>query len=127
LGDEKIEPVLNVDCVLNLSAVNEHLAEEISALEPYGTGNPEPLVMLQNVRVTYPQAVGTGGHIRCTLQSAMGNKVPAIAFRVADTNLGNAMLNTKGDLFDALGYVHCDSWQGKKRVQFIINDLKRKQ
>ena len=127
LGDEKIAPVLNVDCVLNLSAVNERLAEDIELLEPYGTGNPEPLVMLQNVRICYPQAVGTGGHIRCTLQSAMGNKVSAIAFRVADTDIGSAMLNAKGDLFDVLGYVHCDSWQGNKRVQFMINDLKRKQ
>lgn len=127
LGDEKVVPVLNVDCVLNLSAVNEQLAEDLSLLEPYGTGNPEPLIMVQNVRINYPQAVGTGGHIRCTLQSAMGNKVAAIAFRAADTNIGNALLNNKGEMFDALGYVHCDSWQGKKRVQFVINDLKRKQ
>ena len=127
LGDEKVVPVLNADCVLNLSAVNEQLAEDLSLLEPYGTGNPEPLIMVQNVRINYPQAVGTGGHIRCTLQSAMGNKVAAIAFRAADTNIGNALLNNKGEMFDALGYVHCDSWQGKKRVQFVINDLKRKQ
>ncbi len=127
LGDEKIEPVLNVDCVFNLSAVTEQLAEEMSLLEPYGTGNAEPLVMLQNVQICYPQLVGSGGHIRCTLQSTAGNKVSAIAFRAADTDIGNAMLNAKGDLFDVLGYVHCDTWQGRKRVQFMVNDLKRKQ
>ncbi|MBR6356429.1 MAG: single-stranded-DNA-specific exonuclease RecJ [Alphaproteobacteria bacterium] len=126
LGDEKVVPVLDVDSVLNLSAVNEKLADDLSLLEPYGTGNAEPLIMLQNVRVMYPQAVGTGGHIRCTLQSTLGDKVSAIAFRVADSEIGYAMLNNRGELFDAVGYVRCDSWQGKKRVQFMINDLMRK-
>ncbi len=125
-GDEKVMPVLNVDCVLNAGAVTEKLCDDLSMLEPYGSGNTEPLIMLQNVRVVYPQAVGTGGHVRCTLQSTLGDKISAIAFRVADSEIGYAMLNNKGELFDAVGYVRCDSWQGKKRVQFMINDLMRK-
>ena len=111
---------------MNTGAINEKLFENLSLLEPYGAGNPEPLIMLQNVRIVYPQTVGTGGHIRCTLQSSLGDKVSAIAFRVADTDMGYAMLNGRGELFDAVGYVHCDSWQGNKRVQFVINDLMRK-
>lgn len=126
LGDEKIVPTLNIDAVLNLSAINQKLADDLSLLEPFGTENPEPLVMLQNVRIIYPQAVGVGGHIRCSLQSSMGDKINAIAFRVADTDIGYTMLNSRGDMFDVVGYVHSDEWQGKKRVQFVIKDLKRK-
>lgn len=125
LGSEKITPVLNVDCVLNLSAINENLAEEFSMLEPYGTGNPEPQIMLRNVRIGWPQIVGSG-HVRCNLLSAFGDKLSAIAFRAADTAIGQALLQSKGETFDVVGYMRCDNWQGKKRVQLIINDMMRK-
>lgn len=126
LGKEKMIPTLNIDAVLNLSAINQKLADDLNLLEPFGTENPEPLIMLQNVRIIYPQAVGVGGHIRCSLQSSMGDKINAIAFRVADTDIGYSMLNSRGEMFDVVGYIHSDDWQGKKRVQFVIKDLKRK-
>lgn len=125
LGDEKIAPVLNIDCVMSLSGINEQFADNLSVLEPYGTGNPEPLVMVRNVMISWPQIVGNG-HIKCSLTTGLGTKIPAIAFRASDSAVGNAMLQSKGELYDAVGYVKCDSWNGRKRVQFIINDLMRK-
>ena len=125
LGDEKIAPVLNIDCVMSLSGINEQFADNLGVLEPYGTGNPEPLVMVRNVMISWPQIVGNG-HIKCSLTTGLGSKIPAIAFRASDSAVGNAMLQSKGELYDAVGYVKCDSWNGRKRVQFIINDLMRK-
>ena len=125
LGAEKILPVLNVDCVVHLSAVNERLADELAMLEPYGTGNAEPQVMVKNVAITRAQIVGNG-HVLCLLCSATGDKLSAIAFRAADTQIGQAMLQNNGEIYDIVGYVRCDNWQDKKRVQMIINDIMRK-
>ena len=125
LGDEKVAPILNIDCMLSLSAINETFADNLSMLEPFGTGNPEPQVMLRNVSINWAQIVGNG-HVKCTLVSGTGNKLSAIAFRATDSDIGNAMLQSKGELYDAVGYVKCDTWNGRKRVQFIINDLMRK-
>ena len=125
LGDEKIAPVLNIDCMMSLGGINEMFADNISMLEPFGTANPEPLVMLRNVAIRWVQVVGNG-HIKCTLVSGVGNKLPAIAFRATDSDIGNAMLQNRGELYDVVGYVKCDAWKGRKRVQFIINDLMRK-
>lgn len=125
LGEEKIVPILNVDCVVSAGAINEQFAEDLQLLAPYGTGNPEPQVMLRDVRFGWPQIVGSG-HVKCTLLSAGGDKIPAIAFRAADNELGQAILQNNGDVFDVVGYVRCDSWQGRKRIQMLINDIKRK-
>ena len=125
LGAEKIIPVLNIDCVLSLSAVNEQLVDELGVLEPYGTGNAEPQIMVRDVGISWAQIVGNG-HVKCTLCSALGHKLPAIAFQAADTQIGQAMLQNNGEVFDVAGYLRCDSWQGKKRVQMIINDIMRK-
>lgn len=125
LGSEKISPVLNIDCLLSLSGVTEEFANNLSLLEPFGTGNSEPLVLVKDVMICRAQIVGSG-HVRCTLMSTSGYKVSAIAFRVVDSDIGNALLQAKGEVYDVVGYVKCDEWNGRKKVQFIINDLRRK-
>jgi len=125
LGQEKISPVLNIDCTLSLGGVNMEFADNLGLLEPFGTGNPEPLILIRDVMITGAQVVGSG-HVKCTLTSSFGNRLPAIAFRVADNEIGNAIMQAKGDMFDIAGYVKCDAWNGRKRLQFVINDLMRK-
>lgn len=125
LGNEKIAPVLNIDCVLSLSGVNEEFSDNLSLLEPFGTGNPEPLVLLRNVMISWPQVVGSG-HVKCTLNTSSGIKLQAIAFRATDEAIGCAILQNNGEIYDAVGYVKCDEWNGRRRIQFIINDLMRK-
>ena len=125
LGNEKISPILNIDCTLSLGGVNMEFADNLALLEPFGTGNPEPLVLIRDVTVIGAQIVGSG-HVKCTLTSSLGNRLPAIAFRATDNEIGNAIMQAKGEVYDVVGYVKCDTWNGRKRLQFIINDLMRK-
>lgn len=124
LGKEKIAPVLNVDLAIALSGVTESFADSLSMLEPYGAGNPEPLIMIKNVNINRPKPVGSG-HISCFLGSPYGGSLKAIAFRVADNDIGNAMLNNNAEMFDVVGQIKTDIWQGRKKIQMIINDIRR--
>ena len=125
LGAEKIMPVLNIDIAVSLSAINEKFAEDLQLLEPYGTDNPEPQIVIRGVRFGWGQVVGNG-HVKCSLLAANGEKLSAIAFRATDNDIGAAILQNSGEVFDVAGYIRCDSWQGRKRVQMLINDVKRK-
>lgn len=125
MGNEKMIPTLKIDLVVSLSAVTESFAEQLSLLEPYGAQNSEPLIMLTNVRIGSSQIVGSG-HVRCTLTSPNGGYLQAIAFRCADNSLGQTLLDHRGDLYDVVGDVKIDEWQGRKKVQFLITDMKRK-
>ena len=125
LGAEKAVPVLDVDCAVALAAINEDFAEQLAQLEPFGTGNPEPLLQISNVQISRPQIVGSG-HVKCFLSSMTGGYLPAIAFNCADSEIGQALLEHKGDTFDVAGYVKLDEWQGRRKVQLIIKDLMRK-
>lgn len=124
LGKEKIAPVLHIDLTLALSGITEELADNLSLLEPFGAGNPEPLVLIKNVCVNYAKVVGSG-HVSCMFGSPRGGKVKAIAFRCTDNDIGSALLNAKGELFDVVGQIKTDTWQGCKNIQIVINDLKR--
>ncbi|MBR3662674.1 MAG: single-stranded-DNA-specific exonuclease RecJ [Alphaproteobacteria bacterium] len=125
LGKEKITPIINIDCALNLSAVNTDLCKNLEILEPYGAGNPEPKILIKNVILNYPQIIGNG-HVKCNVSSQRGGKIKAICFNCADNQIGSAILNNKGEIFDIVGKIKSDNWMGRESVQIIIEDLMRK-
>jgi len=124
IGDEAITPVLDVDAVLDVAGANIEMVDYLERLEPYGAGNKEPLIMLRNVRLIKPTMVGVG-HVRCVLLSDNGGSLKAMAFRVGDNDIGQAMLTAKGDYFDVIGVLRRDKWQGRNEPQFIIDDIRR--
>lgn len=121
LGNEEIVPVLDIDGCLDLPGASVALAEKFELLEPYGSGNSEPKLMISNVRINKPSIVGSG-HVRCYLGSDNGGSLKAMAFRIADTELGKALLNPGGCIFNVVGVLRRDNWQGRNSVQFIIED-----
>ena len=124
LGDEVIVPVIEYDGVLDLRGAKEELAEQLEMLEPYGAGNNEPKLVIKNVRFKKANIVGSA-HVRCFLSSDSGGSIKAMAFRAADSDLGNTMLESHNDVFDVLGTLRRDNWMGRNSVQFIIDDAKR--
>lgn len=125
IGSEAIVPVLKIDASLDVGGANVELADYLEKLEPFGAGNPEPKLMLKNVQIIKPCLIGVG-HVRCILTSENGGSIKAIAFRVGDNQIGNAMLNAKGQKFDVVGVLRHDRWNGRNDVvQFIIDDIKK--
>lgn len=124
LGDEDITPIIELDGQLDLAGATVSLADKLALLEPYGAGNSEPRLLLRRVRINKPSIVGSG-HIRCFLGGDNGGSLKAMAFRIADTELGKTLLNPSGSLFDVVGILRKDNWQGRNSVQFMIEDAKR--
>ncbi len=124
IGGEAITPVIEIDGELDVAGATVDMAEKLELLEPYGSGNSEPKLLLHHVRISKASIIGSG-HVKCFLGSDNGGSLKAIAFRVADNDIGNAMLIAKGEIFDVVGVLRRDNWQGRNSVQFIIDDIKR--
>lgn len=124
IGTEAIIPVVEIDAMLDVGGANTELADYLEKLEPFGAGNPEPRLMVRNVKIIRPSLIGVG-HVRCILTSDNGASIKAIAFRVGDNEIGNAMLNPGNGKFDAVGVLRHDRWNGRNEVQFIIEDLRK--
>lgn len=122
-GEEKVLPVKSIDVVLDLGGANEKLAEYLEQLEPFGQGNPEPLLMLKGVKIIKPSAFSTG-HIRCILTSDNGDSIKAVAFRVGDNEIGYTIMNPHNQKYDVCGTLKFDRWNGRQSLQFIIDDIR---
>lgn len=113
--------VVEVDALIEARAATRDLFEAFERLAPFGPANPEPLFALENLQPREPVAMN-GGHVRCRLVGPDGAAVKAIAWRCADLPLGQALLAGQGGL-KAVGRLKADDWNGRRGVQFEIEDL----
>lgn len=79
------------DSVVAPGGVTPELVSAFDAGGPYGTGWPSPRVAVGPVRAIKVDVVGTG-HVRAIVAGDDGRNLKAMAFRAADTALGEALL-----------------------------------
>ena len=113
---------LVIDGVLNLSGMTRDLSDQIDAVGPFGSGNPQPLFALQGARIVKANVVGTN-HVSVILGGSEGPaRGKAIAFRVADRPLGQHLLASQGQTVALAGRLEPDDWNGRRGVQLQIVD-----
>jgi single-stranded-DNA-specific exonuclease len=120
-GADGLAPVLKVDAVLSARGASVEIAQLIERLGPFGSGNPEPRLVIPDLRILRADVVGEN-HVRAILGGADGTRLKAIAFRSLEGDLGPALLGMKDAPLHMAGHLRVDSWQGRTGVQFLIDD-----
>ena len=93
----------------------------IAQAGPFGSGNPEPRIVVSDARIAFADIVGSG-HVRVTLKGSSGKNLKAVAFRSADQPLGQALLAGADERIHAAGRLKRDSWRGGDAVELHIED-----
>ncbi len=97
-------------------------ASAIARLGPFGPANAEPLFAVSG-RVASVAAVGSGGaHLRVTLEGETGARLEAIAFRAAETPLGQGIAAARGGRVCLAGALRLDRFRGGEAVSLRIVD-----
>jgi single-stranded-DNA-specific exonuclease len=111
-------PTLTIDCKLNFKDINAALLDELVSLEPYGSGNPEPLFTAENIEVLSASVVGKT-HRRMLLGqrgSDTRSRFNAIHFNIDPDKSVSERLKR---IAFRLRWNH---WKGKKTLQLIIEE-----
>ena len=116
---------LPIDAALTARGASLDLVHDLERAGPYGSGNPGPVFAFPAHRAKLAQVVGKGGHVSFTLTSEDGARLKAIAFRAANTALGDALLREGDTAFHFAGSLSIDHYQGREQVQFRVTDLAR--
>ncbi|MCX5688157.1 MAG: single-stranded-DNA-specific exonuclease RecJ [Candidatus Omnitrophica bacterium] len=113
---------LSVDMEIELSMLDYKIVEDITRLEPFGEGNPEPIFCSRNLRLVQPLRVLKGEHIK--FQATDGKKnFEAIGFGMAKD--GDVELTLRNySSFDMAYTVSLNNWQGINTIQLKIEDIK---
>jgi single-stranded-DNA-specific exonuclease len=112
---------LFADGLASASGATLELLSVIDRAGPYGAGNPEPVFLMPDMIVTYSQIVGSN-HVRLRLTGRDGESIRAIAFRAANSPLGEALLQSRGRRVHLAGKFKRDDYGGQARVELHIDD-----
>jgi single-stranded-DNA-specific exonuclease len=115
------EETLKIDGAVAADGMTERLLDSLEAAGPYGAGHAAPVFVAPRHRIADARLVGTN-HIRVELRSEMGGRVQAMAFRAADTELGNFLIKSRGATIHAAGALSSNYWNGARSVQFRLID-----
>lgn len=116
-----------VDGLVSLGGVTLDLVQKLDSVGPFGAGHPEPLFVLNNVRIVKADVMGED-HLRCIVQGAGGEKnymqsLTAVCFRCLETDLGQFLRQAVGSrTIHLLGKMKVNDFRGNQSVQFFIDD-----
>ena len=112
---------LKIDGALGASGATIALIDQLETAGPYGSGHAQPVFAVPSHRLRDARPVGTT-HVKITLEAADGKRLEGIAFRAAETALGDFLLNGRGTQIHVAGTLSADHWQGTRRVQMRVLD-----
>ena len=116
------ERALLVDAVLAPGGVNPALVDSLDVGGPYGMGWPAPRIAAGPVRIIKADVVGNG-HVRAIVAGDDGRSFKAVAFRAADSALGQALLAAAPHrrLWLA-GRAKIDDWGSRPAAELHLED-----
>jgi single-stranded-DNA-specific exonuclease len=120
MSPESLCPSVCADAELPLSAITPELFSCIKAMEPFGTGNMQPVLLCRDLNHRYvPRIVGTGNkHLKMTVSSG-ARVMDAIAF-----NFGDRLEEIKSAPAVSLAFALDENeWNGRKSLQMKVKGI----
>ena len=113
---------LLLDMAVAPSGLTPELVHTLEAAGPYGVGWPGPRVAIGPVHLVRAELVGND-HLRLIAGSAGGGSFKAIAFRAAESALGQALLHgAQGRRLWLAGRAKVDDWGARPAAELHLED-----
>ncbi len=112
---------LKIDGALTARSVTLELFDLIDQAGPFGSGHSTPVFAFPAHQIRYAKVVGKD-HVSFTASAGDGTQLRGIAFRAAETPVGQLILNNGGKKIHLAGTLSADFWQGSRRVQLRLLD-----
>jgi len=113
---------LLLDLSLAPGGLTPDLVATLESAGPFGMGWPGPRVAVGPLRMVKADIVGSD-HVRLIVRGEDGARFKAIAFRAAESDMGQALLHGAGDRrFWLAGRAKIDDWGSRPQAELHIED-----
>ena len=111
-----------LDLAIAPGGLTPSLVETLESAGPFGMGWPGPRVAVGPVRIVKADVVGTD-HVRLIVGGHDGGRFKAMAFRAAETDLGQALLHAApGRRLWLAGRAKIDDWGSRPQAELHLDD-----
>ncbi|MCQ2475461.1 MAG: single-stranded-DNA-specific exonuclease RecJ [Clostridia bacterium] len=111
--------IQRVDCRLNPESVSLDIVSAMAMLEPFGTGNPQPVFGLFGVRIDEINSLSEGKHVRITVSKG-SSRINALWFGMPEKKFPYS----KGSRVDLAVNLDRNIYNGEERVSVIIKAMR---
>ncbi|MEO5598799.1 MAG: DHHA1 domain-containing protein, partial [Novosphingobium sp.] len=113
---------LLLDLSLTPRALTPELINTLESAGPFGMGWPAPKLAVGPVRLIKADVVGTN-HLRLIVRGDDGGSFKAIAFRAADSEMGQALLSQGANRkIWLVGRAKIDDWSARSQAELHVED-----
>ena len=113
---------LYLDSLILPTALNDEFYKNIEALSPFGTGNPEPKFIIEDLKLANSNIIANK-HIKAIFYSKNNEVVKTIAFNSVGTVLESYLIKNNKSTMNIVGTLISNYWNGKNNIEFVINDI----
>ena len=112
LVDQYLLLLPKADVTAELCELSEELVDQISQLEPFGNGNPQPIIKSDNLTVINVRKMGVDGqHLKIEVKDKEGRALQLLAFSAPDIFFVKV-----GTKISAWYHLDVNEWQGQRTV-----------
>lgn len=120
LKEQQVRLLPRADVLAEIDHVNEELISKIAQLEPFGSGNPQPIFLSTHLTVLHVRKMGTDGqHVKLDTQNQTGIRMQFLAFNAPDHFFPEI-----GTMIDVWYQPDINEWQGRKSIEGRLQHLK---
>ena len=109
------------DAKISFNSLNKVFSDEINKLYPFGSGNPEPVFLFENLKISKVKILDKK-HISNLFTSKNGFSIQGISFNSINESIGKYLLNYKKEI-SVIGYPNKNFWNNKKILQLVVRDI----
>ena len=112
---------LKIDGAISARAASVDFVERMEKAGPFGAVHSQPIYAFPNHTIAFVDVVGAN-HVRFSLRSPDGAELRGIGFRLADQQVGEMLLDSRGKSLHLVGTLSSDFYRGTKRIQLRLID-----
>ncbi|MCX7771187.1 MAG: single-stranded-DNA-specific exonuclease RecJ [Proteobacteria bacterium] len=121
LSNNNLCQLFHIDGPLEVNEIDDNFFKQLHILEPFGAGNPEPILCMNNVEVLNFRYVGSKeNHLKLFL------KRNDLSFNAIGFSLPNNGIS-ENSIIDIIGIPKLTEYNGQKRWDFYVKDYNVRQ
>jgi single-stranded-DNA-specific exonuclease len=120
-GSDEMVPELKIDAVVTHETLSLDLVDELAAFEPFGAGNPKPVFVTRGFIVRDEPFVMKDKHLKLKLDGG-GKQFEAVWWNGVELSKGQTL--RPGSRIEIAYVPEANEWQGNRRLQLVVEDVR---
>jgi single-stranded-DNA-specific exonuclease len=115
---------LFIDDIIPINNINIYFAQSLVNIAPFGINFPEPLFLLNNVKLSSVMQIGEHkNHISAMLSDGFSFNIKSICFKALPGVLGEKLLSANNLFINAVVSVKINFYNGREYTNLVIKDI----